>query len=391
MAELKGTTMKTEIATSGDNKITRTDRRATKPDDDFHSSLDECRPCPSSTRTMTSLLTAYETWVYKHSSLARNVETIFYVTPQLMPKRFVEPNVATQFGYTLVGLLHSYHDYVLWKKSSIDKVEHLTKCQQLTRFVRVPLSLILHVQVLAEVLARKVGGDVSRWRVIVWVEVIKSVLRLVLLAQRRRTMLLLGGKYKGVESASQPSVFTRLCSTKRPGARTGKIFGKASDLKQSTSKIVDENRSKITFEDATTTVAGSLREELLVAGEICHILRPVMYALLRRRRTEASWLPLVASLLMECSGLAFSLAALNSTEPTKPTCIDKAKDEIGDRKMALFLYLLRDPVFMTVTKPAAGKVADVIDYVPGVGKLFRFGLTAILDHYHQFYFYTSVS
>lgn len=85
--------------------------------------------------------------------------------------------------------------------------------------------------------------------------------------------------------------------------------------------------------------------------------------------------------------------------------------------MALLLYLLRDPVFATVTKPATGKVnisssrlfeklsatcthcsidariqaADVLDYVPLVGKLFRFGTTAVLDYYHQFHFYTSAS
>ena len=60
--------------------------------------------------------------------------------------------------------------------------------------IRVPLSLIMHVQVLAEVVARKVGGDVGKWRLIVWVEVVKGVLRLMLLAQRRRVMLMSGGK-----------------------------------------------------------------------------------------------------------------------------------------------------------------------------------------------------
>ncbi|KAE9176227.1 hypothetical protein PF005_g25055 [Phytophthora fragariae] len=33
----------------------------------------------------------------------------------------MEPEVATQFGYSLMGLLHLYRDYVLWKKESADK------------------------------------------------------------------------------------------------------------------------------------------------------------------------------------------------------------------------------------------------------------------------------
>lgn len=44
------------------------------------------------------------------------------------------------------------------------------------------------------------------------------------------------------------------------------------------------------------------REDLLLGGEVLHILRPVAYALLRIRRTEESWTPVVVSFLMEISG-----------------------------------------------------------------------------------------
>ncbi|KAE8973373.1 hypothetical protein PR002_g26220 [Phytophthora rubi] len=56
-----------------------------------------------------AILGAYEAWVGSHSGLAPNVETTLYVAPQLVPKRVMEPEVATQFGYSLVGLLHLYH------------------------------------------------------------------------------------------------------------------------------------------------------------------------------------------------------------------------------------------------------------------------------------------
>lgn len=65
-----------------------------------------------------SMFTAYEAWVRSHTGLARNVETTLYVAPQLVPKHFVEPEVATQFGYSLVGLIRLYHDYILWKKDN---------------------------------------------------------------------------------------------------------------------------------------------------------------------------------------------------------------------------------------------------------------------------------
>nr|KAE8934558.1 hypothetical protein PF009_g15477 [Phytophthora fragariae] len=54
----------------------------------------------------------------------------------------------------------------------------------------------------------------------------KSVLCLVLLAQRRHAMMLHRGKYKGEESAPRPSAFARFKKPNQPGARTGKTFGK---------------------------------------------------------------------------------------------------------------------------------------------------------------------
>ncbi|KAH7484319.1 Peroxisomal membrane protein PEX16 [Phytophthora ramorum] len=390
--EIKTTTVETDVMTDGDSKTTTTvTHTKTSSTGEVAPSTDASASAPTISKTA-SLLGAYESWVGSHTGLARNVETTLYVAPQLVPKRVMEPEVATQFGYSLVGLLHLYHDYVLYKKEN-DEKEPPTNSQKLTRLVRVPLSLISHVQVLAEVIARKVGGDAGKWRLIVWVEFVKGMLRLVLLAQRRRAMLLRGGKYKGVESVPRPSPFARFKKPKQPGARTGKTFGKATaaEPEPSTEKDVDEAPNKITFEDATVEIAEDARDDLLVAGEVCHILRPVVYALLRRRRPETSWTPVLVSLLVELSGLAFSAAAVKSVAPKNPSATDNTKEEIAARKMALLLYLLRDPVFAAVTKPAAGKAADVLDYVPGVGKLFRFGTTAVLDYYHQFHFYTSAS
>ncbi|KAE9260607.1 hypothetical protein PF008_g33059 [Phytophthora fragariae] len=53
-------------------------------------------------------------------------------------------------------------------------------------------------------------------------------------------------------------------------------------------KSAEEDSNKIMFENATTEVAEGSREDLLVSGEVCHILRPVVYGLLRRHRPETS-------------------------------------------------------------------------------------------------------
>ncbi|KAL7998919.1 putative peroxisome membrane protein, Pex16 [Plasmopara halstedii] len=346
----------------------------------------------SFSRKLASLLAAYEAWVGSHASLARNVETTLYVAPQLVPKNVMEPETVAQFGYSLVRLLHLYHDYILWKKYN-KKTNLPTYWQKLTRLIRVPLSLISYVEVLAEVVARRVGGDVGKWRLIVWIEVVKAGLRLTLLAQRRRLMLIRGGNYNGVESGPRSPTFARFTKAKQLGTRTGKSLSKPA-IEPKMNSVVEnsaDKSNKISFEDATIEFAKSSRDSFLIAGEVCHILRPVVYALLRRRRSANSWTPVFLSLVVELTGLAFSTVAVKQVELVEEAYSDKATNELAARKMALLLYLLRDPVFATVTKPVSDKAADIVDCVPGIGKLFRFGATAILNYYHQFHFYTSAS
>ncbi|GAB9469397.1 hypothetical protein Gpo141_00006676 [Globisporangium polare] len=352
----------------------------------------------ASAHKSSALFAQYENWVTAHTGIARNLETMLYIAPQLVPKKAVEPEIATQAGYSLVGLLHLYHDYILYKSAKNPDDKPPSAVEQLTRMVRVPLSLITHTQVLSEVLARKIGGEVGKWRVIVWIEVVKSVLRLILLMQTRKSLLIKGGKYKGVETSPQPSAFARFKknSAEKRGSRTGKTFA----AKKTEEPVAEEAAGSpqapntVTFEDPAAVIHGVPREELLLGGEVLHILRPVAYALLRIRRTEESWTPVLVSFLMEISGLWMSNAALKPTDKEaksaeKPS--QKVKDELAARKMALLLYFLRDPVFASVTQPATGKACDVLDYVPVVGRVVRFASTSVMNYYHQFHFYTSAS
>lgn len=102
-----------------------------------------------------------------------------------------------------MGLLHLYHDYVLYKAGhsadakAPNAMEQCVVCCSLcvcgacgrlppirctgakrlgrwccllsyrfTRLLRVPLSLITHTQVLSEVLAGKIGGESAKWHVV---------------------------------------------------------------------------------------------------------------------------------------------------------------------------------------------------------------------------------
>ncbi|TYZ58550.1 hypothetical protein PybrP1_001247 [[Pythium] brassicae (nom. inval.)] len=353
-----GTTPATSVETEEESTTKKTSVTVVTTTTTASSSSSAATAATASTNA--ALFSGYEQWVKAHTGLARNIETMLYIAPQFVPKTAVPPEVATQAGYSLVGLLHLYHDYVLYKAGRSADAKPPNAIEQFTRMLRVPLSLITHTQVLSEVLAGKIGGEAVKWRVIVWIEVVKSVLRLLLLVQTRKSLLIKGGKEEPVPE--QPA------ASKAPNS--------------------------VTFDDPAVVIRHVPRENLLLGGEVLHILRPVAYALLRLRRSEESWTPVAVSLLVEVAGLWLSNAALkpvdaDASSAAKPS--EKVQAELASRKMALLLYFLRDPVYVSVTQPATGKVCDVLDYVPVAGRAVRFASTAVMNYYHQFHFYTSAS
>ncbi|KAE8978971.1 hypothetical protein PR002_g24553 [Phytophthora rubi] len=339
------------------------------------------------------LLGAYEAWAGSHSGLARNVETTLYVAPQLVPKRVMEPEVATQFGYSLMGLLHLYHDYVLWKKESADKDpptgSHKRGCccgaaptnasssfdslLQSTRLladaghtvpelrpqIKSTLALLAAYYCTAMTLGTNVFmlaagaffySDVAHSCQLGIALMFASISVLVAFhghgahdrAQQRRALHAPGARHMYDGRVRRARVLLRLARRRlhllrqarrvareriaftmsvvlmnlvlgallglvtilmfqlpsgQPGeasaptaSRTGKTLRKpaVSETEPMKEKSAEEDSNKIMFEDATIEVAEGSREDLLVAGEVCHILRRVVYGLLRRHRPGTS-------------------------------------------------------------------------------------------------------
>jgi hypothetical protein len=138
----------------------------------------------------------------------------------------------------------------------------------------------------------------------------------------------------------------------------------------------------------------SQKSKTFIAGELIHAVRPVLYAILRYRnpKDSSSWTPLSFSLLLEALSLFMTSQSVQAfTAPSSHLDCKRAESELSSRKMLLLLYLLRDPVYIKLTKPAAEKACSVTDAIPLLGKLFRYGIMHSLNYYHQYHLYTSGS
>ncbi|TFJ88563.1 hypothetical protein NSK_000137 [Nannochloropsis salina CCMP1776] len=143
------------------------------------------------------------------------------------------------------------------------------------------------------------------------------------------------------------------------------------------------------------------RARLLLAGEILHILRPLVlaslrWALARRRRVKGravvapptgrslrrgplhsaapEWLLVLLPALMDLVSYQCTTGALNGDNALKQSC----EDELRRRKNLWFLYLLRTPVFEGLTHPVTRAVDGNLVRLPLVGGLASYGYQALV-------------
>ncbi|RHY07887.1 hypothetical protein DYB25_008485 [Aphanomyces astaci] len=120
------------------------------------------------------LLNKYHAWVLENESFARRLENVLYVVPMLVPATLGNPDVVSEVGYSMGGLLKLYHDWVLYQVTPPSDEKTLTADNtsfSIVQAARVPLSIISQVQVAAEMISLKVGGKQSRWNVYISCEV----------------------------------------------------------------------------------------------------------------------------------------------------------------------------------------------------------------------------
>ncbi|CAM9511981.1 unnamed protein product [Choristocarpus tenellus] len=159
---------------------------------------------------------------------------------------------------------------------------------------------------------------------------------------------------------------------------------------------------------------GSLSQGWLMAGEVVHVLRPVVYSLCCGRFGERSWHPWLISLGMDALAYACTSRAGNGSFalllPLPPqggrlgeggqrssggvTVLQyldtEQAAELRRRKLQWLFYVLRSPAFELLVRPAAREVAGVFEGVPLVGGLASYALNMLL-YVQRHHFYISAS
>ena len=109
---------------------------------------------------------------------------------------------------------------------------------------------------------------------------------------------------------------------------------------------------------------------LRLVGELCHIGRPLAYALARRRWGPKSWKALAVSITFDAAAFSCLNGASGGIKQGEPNFSSGEKAEMVRRRAFLLYYLLRSPVFDNLTLPTARMVGRGVGWVPLLGSLY---------------------
>lgn len=332
--------------------------------------------------------------------------------------------------YTLIHLISLYHDTLLTRslRTSLPKVKlsantipspstarqpphtrytlhHAHHTPLYTRLAR-SLQVLQYTELLLEMLAKRRGGNRTRWRAVVLIEAVKAFIRLwILQATARRpltTPLLPGRDEPGPLPESEEEKLERL-EREVEGLRLEE-GGTNSSWKMPRTKLVlpplpGSGKNDITSyllsavltpEDLkpALTLLPPLGTSTAVAAELLYILRPLVYAaaMYRYRDRRADWGPWLLGLSMEVASWHLGKAERDRVGARGYGSLDRA--EGGRRGWEMGWWALRGAGYETFTRPWLKSIEGKMR-----GKLGLDLLSGIVSEYDylwgEYYFSTS--
>jgi len=388
----------------------------------------------------------YANYVAHNASAVSNVEQSLRSLTYLLPgARFHDAEIASESVHTFVQLLSIYHDHLLKKRASLlslsptvlkSKVVRLpnpkqslharyttfwTTSSSLYSKIATLMKIAQYTELLWEMVARRRGGEKTRWRVVVLLESFKAICRLLLMRLTNSRPLVsppmpLREDFAPVEAedeeddelqalrADNGDSFDVKAALGEAGVPTPPMSDNGNGKPPSSLSISEPYsmpRTGFTLPTLPTpeTVSSYLLNHVLTAddvkpakqllhqittlrgqaAEIMYILRPVVYALMMQRvarsygyegtKWKRHWTPWLVGFAMEYFARQMAKADLGARVPggARNGLSALERDELKKRGWSLAWWGMRGAFYENVTKKWIHGVAESLKGRPLIG------------------------
>ncbi|KAJ4486061.1 peroxisomal membrane protein PEX16 [Lentinula aciculospora] len=360
---------------------------------------------------MTASLARYESFLLKNVSTISTLESSLRTLTWLLPGRFKDAELASEALSASLNMMSMYHDTLLARIVQSDpKYRPLIPFSLHTRFTKAwadkdsrykwaarLLETIRFTELLIEMGMRRKVSAKNRYRGIIILEVIKAILRFMLLRITRRTTISPPIPERDIDPTTLPPS-TESSPTLAPSSPPSSLPATPEHLKNnrvplpqhSPSVVPPPPRSDVSIQEyllpkALTTTSVKPPLSLVRSfsspqdwiSEVIYILRPLVYAtmLFSDRRSNR---PLIAVLALE-----FISRSLRRNAPPSASL---ERSEHARRDRDLLWYLLRGTIWQSYTRPKIASLAENFSTTPILG---LFGTLIqdwipLIDEYHYY-------
>ncbi|KAJ7487563.1 peroxisomal membrane protein PEX16 [Mycena galericulata] len=337
----------------------------------------------------------YETWLVKNSSAMATLESSLRSLTWFLPGRFKDAELASEALAASLNLVSMYHDTLLAKVVQRDpKYRPLIPASLHTRFTRAwsdkntrykwaarALELIRFTELVLEMGLRRKVSPRTRWRSVVLLEIIKAVLRVILLRITRRPLLSPPIPERDFDPTALPEYSDTPSPTVAPSPLSSSPPATPTHLQNNRVPLPPhplltsppQNSTETPAEDyllpkALTASSVKPSHSLLNTlsshrdwlAEILYILRPLVYGKLAQILfNTSSNRPLVGALILE-------LLSRNLRRTPPPTAALE-RSEYARRDRDMIWYLLRGSIWESYTRPRLESFAEMTSQTPLLG------------------------
>ncbi|KAK5462636.1 hypothetical protein LTS15_002348 [Exophiala xenobiotica] len=401
------------------------------------------------TRAAMNLPSTYHNYVAHNAAAVSNIESSLRSLTYLLPgARFHDSELASESVHTFVQLLSIYHDHLLKKRAALLALSPTvvkarsptvqrpkpslharyttfwTSSSSLYSQIATLLKVAQYTELLWEMVARRRGGEKTRWRVVVLLESFKAICRLLLLRLTNSRPLVsppmpLREDFAPVEPEEDDEFaeqelkgdsFDVKTALGDAGVPTPPLSDSGNGKQPTSSLSISEPysmpRTGFTLPTLPTpdSVSAYLLNHVLTADDVkpakqllhqltslrgqaaeaMYILRPVVYALMMQRvaamygyegtKWKRHWTPWVVGVAMEYFARQLAKKDLTSRVPggAKAGLSALEREELKKRGWSLAWWGMRGAFYENVTKRWVHGVADrlkgrpILDLVGGV-------------------------
>ncbi|XP_033127249.1 peroxisomal membrane protein PEX16-like [Anneissia japonica] len=309
----------------------------------------------------------YEHWVSKNPTTVAHIENTFRILSYMIAGRFEESQVMSELIFAASNLLVLFHDNIFRRTLETFKSNICFSQARLMQW----LTITSYMEVFIELAASRIGGEFTRWTMILVVQIFKATLRLILLlkykygiqkstpispvkrenikaeevndendAENNQSEKLSTSLTKGdLETSTHKEELTESLFKGRRCGRTVRTLKSSPPLSQRTWKL-PEDKTEVSRLEVSMEPTELSKQRLI--GEGIHIIRPLAHLSSMFCFGMNSWTPWLLSIGLDLSSLHF----IGETDDLNP----EEKSEVKRRTTALLIYLLRSPFFDRYSK-----------------------------------------